>query len=133
MDNMDIKKRIREIRASLGYTQDDMARALKISLNSYRQLEAGKTLLISRRLEEIVHILNTSVNELISGTEVKAENKKELSEITKMYEEKISQMESDYKISIIELQAEVNRLKMDIESKQSIIGLLKENLNNYRK
>jgi len=133
MDNMDIKKKIREIRASLGYTQDDMARALKISLNSYRQLEAGKTLLISRRLEEIVHILNTSVNELISGTEVKAENKKELAEITKMYEEKISQMESDYKITIIELQAEANRLKMDIESKQSIIGLLKENLNNYRK
>jgi hypothetical protein len=50
-----------------------------------------------------------------------------------MYEEKISQMESDYKITIIELQAEANRLKMDIESKQSIIGLLKENLNNYRK
>ena len=67
MDNKDIKKRIRELRESLGYTQEEVANSLKMSQNSYRQLESGKTLLISKRLDSLATILKTTVSELPIG------------------------------------------------------------------
>jgi transcriptional regulator with XRE-family HTH domain len=132
MDNKDIKKRIRELRESLGYTQEEVANSLKMSQNSYRQLESGKTLLISKRLDSLAHILKTSVTELLMGVKPETAVEERLILMEKLHKEQIEQIESDYKIKSIEQEDEIKRLKMALESKESIIGILKDNLNKYR-
>lgn len=132
MDNKDIKKRIRELRESLGYTQEEVANSLKMSQNSYRQLESGKTLLISKRLDSLAHILKTSVTELLMGVKPETAVEERLILMEKLHKEQIEQIEADYKIKSIEQEDEIKRLKMALESKESIIGILKDNLNKYR-
>ena len=132
MDNKDIKKRIRELRESLGYTQEEIANSLKMSQNSYRQLESGKTLLISKRLDSLATILKTTVSELLMGVKPETAVEERLILMKKLHKEQIEQIESDYKIKSIEQEDEIKRLKMALESKESIIGILKDNLNKYR-
>ncbi|NCB98530.1 MAG: helix-turn-helix domain-containing protein [Bacteroidia bacterium] len=132
MDNKDIKKRIRELRESLGYTQEEVANSLKMSQNSYRQLESGKTLLISKRLDSLATILKTTVSELLMGVKPETAVEERLILMKKLHKEQIEQIESDYKIKSIEQEDEIKRLKMALESKESIIGILKDNLNKYR-
>ncbi|AGY52693.1 hypothetical protein BRDCF_p66 [Bacteroidales bacterium CF] len=132
MDNKDIKKRIRELRESLGYTQEEVANSLKMSQNSYRQLESGKTLLISKRLDSLATILKTTVSELLIGVKPETAVEERLILMEKLHKEQIEQIESDYKIKSIEQEDELKRLKMALESKESIIGILKDNLNKYR-
>ena len=132
MDNKDIKKRIRELRESLGYTQEEVANSLKMSQNSYRQLESGKTLLISKRLDSLATILKTTVSELLMGVKPETAVEERLILMKKLHKEQIEQIESDYKIKSIEQEDELKRLKMALESKESIIGILKDNLNKYR-
>lgn len=132
MDNKDIKKRIRELRESLGYTQEEVANSLKMSQNSYRQLESGKTLLISKRLDSLATILKTTVSELLIGVKPETAVEERLILMEKLHKEQIEQIESDYKIKSIEQEDEIKRLKMALESKESIIGILKDNLNKYR-
>ena len=132
MDNKDIKKKIRELRESLGYTQEEVANSLKMSQNSYRQLESGKTLLISKRLDSLATILKTTVSELLMGVKPETAVEERLILMKKLHKEQIEQIESDYKIKSIEQEDELKRLKMALESKESIIGILKDNLNKYR-
>lgn len=132
MDNKDIKKRIRELRESLGYTQEEVANFLKMSQNSYRQLESGKTLLISKRLDSLATILKTTVSELLMGVKPETAVEERLILMKKLHKEQIEQIEADYKIKSIEQEDEIKRLKMALESKESIIGILKDNLNKYR-
>lgn len=132
MDNKDIKKRIRELRESLGYTQEEVANSLKMSQNSYRQLESGKTLLISKRLDSLATILKTTVSELLIGVKPESAVEQRLVLLEKQHKEDIEQIQSDFKIKSIEQEDEIKRLKMALESKESIIGILKENLNKYR-
>jgi transcriptional regulator with XRE-family HTH domain len=132
MDNKDIKKRIRELRESLGYTQEEVANSLKMSQNSYRQLESGKTLLISKRLDSLATILKTTVSELLIGVKPETAVEERLVLQEKQHKEEIEQIQSDFKIKSIEQEDEIKRLKMALESKESIIGILRENLNKYR-
>lgn len=66
-----IKEQILRIRLSKGFSQEYMASALGISVNSYRKLEKGVTMLISPRLAEITKILNTSQEELLFDSSTK--------------------------------------------------------------
>ena len=54
-------------------------------------------------------------------------------DVERIYKEKVARIEADYKISMVELEAEVQRLKAALESKDKIIGVLKESLNVYSK
>ncbi|HRR49955.1 MAG TPA: helix-turn-helix transcriptional regulator [Bacteroidales bacterium] len=132
MNDSDIKKRIRELRESLGYTQEDMANYLKMSLNSYRQLESGKTSIINKRVFSIAQLFNMSLSELIFGTNKETSTDEKIAEIAKSYQEQIEKIEADSRIKMIELEDENKILKMALESKESIIGILKESLNKYR-
>ena len=67
MDNASIKENIIRIRTERGISQDEMARALGISRNSYRSIEKGMTCLINKRLGEIAKILGVPVEELALG------------------------------------------------------------------
>ncbi len=133
MENNLIKLKIQKERRNRGFTQESMAQALGISTNSYCQIESGKTLLVSTRVFEIANILNLSPEELLLGSTSSIENDSRIAELEKNYRERIIQIETETKISIVELEAEIQRLKAALESKESIIGVLKESLNRYSK
>lgn len=65
MDNASIKKKLSELRLKAGYSQEDVADLLEISLNSYRKIERGKTRLISNRLEDIAKVYNITTQDLL--------------------------------------------------------------------
>ncbi|MEN6619117.1 MAG: helix-turn-helix domain-containing protein [Rikenellaceae bacterium] len=133
MENKLIKLKIQKERRGLGYTQEYMAQSLGISTNSYRQIETGNTVLISNRIFDIARILKTTPEELLVGVTLQADQNSKIEEVENFYKEKIAKTESDNKISRVELEAEIQRLKAALESKESIIGVLKESLNRYSK
>ncbi len=131
MENRLIKLKIQNLRKALGYTQESMASKIGMSTNSYSQIERGKTVLVSKRLFDIAKVLNIAPEELIIGYVPKEDLTDRIAEIESMYKERIAKAESENKIVRVELEAEIQRLRATIESKESIIGVLKESLNRY--
>ncbi|MFA5848700.1 MAG: helix-turn-helix domain-containing protein [Bacteroidales bacterium] len=131
MENRLIKLKIQNLRKMLGYTQESMASKIGMSTNSYSQIERGKTLLVSNRLFDIAKALNTTPEELILGSAPKEDLTDKIAAVEIMYKERIAKAESENKIARVELEAEIQRLRATLESKDSIIGLLKESLNRY--
>jgi len=133
MENRLIKLKIQKERRSLGHTQEYMSHALSISINSYCQIETGKTMLVSPRVFDIAKVLKTTPEELLIGVIPAVESNDKIEEVESYYKEKIANMETENKISKVELEGEIQRLKAALESKESIIGVLKESLYRYSK
>jgi len=131
MENRLIKLKIQNLRKMLGYTQESMASKIGMSTNSYSQIERGKTVLVSNRLSDIAKALNTTPEELLLGYAPKEDLTDKIAALENFYKEKIAKAESENKIARVELEAEIQRLRATLESKDSIIGLLKESLNRY--
>jgi transcriptional regulator with XRE-family HTH domain len=131
MNSEHIRKRIKKERRALGLTQEFMAESLKISANSYRELENGSIHLINPRLEQIASILKTPLESLIFGDISKEEYLKKIADIEKSFQEKLLILISSHKIEIAEKDGEINILKASLETKESIIGVLKERLPEY--
>jgi transcriptional regulator with XRE-family HTH domain len=131
MLNKEIKSRIREKRKALGYTQEYMARQMNISVNSYRQIETGGTALISDRISELAGIFGITPEELVAGDAGQGYDTGRIEEIENRYREILKRKEADFKITRIELETTIESLRLALESKESIIGVLKENLQSY--
>ncbi len=67
MDNNSIKEKIYWYRKSLGYTQEQMADLLGISVTQFRSIENGSTKLIHKQAAPIAAIFQVSLDELFSG------------------------------------------------------------------
>ncbi|HCT95150.1 MAG: hypothetical protein A2X19_02215 [Bacteroidetes bacterium GWE2_39_28] len=131
MDFDQIRERIKRERRSLGYTQEYMATTLGISVNSYREIESGTTLLVNPRLEEISKILDKPLENLIFDTASTADYSQKLSIIEREFKERLDITETAYKIKLAEKEGEINVLKANLETKESIIGVLRERLPEY--
>jgi transcriptional regulator with XRE-family HTH domain len=131
MDFDAIRERIKRERRTLGYTQEYMATSLGISVNSYREIESGTTLLINPRLEEIARILGKPLESLIFDTGSALEYSQKLGEIEREFKERLEIMETSFKIKLTEKEGEINVLKANLETKESIIGVLRERLPEY--
>ncbi len=131
MDFDAIRERIKRERRTLGYTQEYMATSLGISVNSYREIESGTTLLINPRLEEIARILGKPLESLIFDTGSALEYSQKLSEMEREFKERLEIMETSFKIKLTEKEGEINVLKANLETKESIIGVLRERLPEY--
>lgn len=105
-----IREQILKIRRAKGFSQEYMADCLEISVNSYRKLENGNTMLISPRLLQITKILNTSPEELLFDSSNK--NRYSIA-----YEE-------EYEAS----QQEIKNLKKDNDNLNDLISLQKEKI-----
>jgi transcriptional regulator with XRE-family HTH domain len=108
-----------------------MAESLKISANSYRELENGSIHLINPRLEQIATILKIPLESLIFGNISKEEYLKKIADIEKEFQEKLTILKSSHKIEIAEKDGEISILKESLKTKESIIGVLKERLPEY--
>lgn len=134
MDNASIKENIIRIRTERGISQDEMARALGISRNSYRSIEKGLTCLINKRLGEIAKILGVPVEELALGYQP-IESEERLEDIRISYKRNADDMKSAADARIAELERIIASQKETIanlqdlvESKTEIISLLKRNM-----
>lgn len=126
-----IRERIKRARRSLGYTQEQMAEALKISTNSYREIESGNTTLINPRLPVIAQILNLSMESLIFGHVPKEESLETIKRLEKDYRTQIRTLITNHKIEIAEKEGEINILKTSLQTKDRIIGVLNEKDEDY--
>jgi transcriptional regulator with XRE-family HTH domain len=66
---MSVNEKIRLIRESKGLTQEDVAKKLDISVNSYGDIERGNTNLKLNRLEQIAEILGVQLPELVDSSD----------------------------------------------------------------
>ncbi len=131
MDNDSIKGNIIRRRTEEGISQDEMARRLDISRTSYRNIERGKSRIISRRLPDIARQLNISEEELVLGYKPSA-GQARLEELKVKYNEDISVVKSKLEARIVELESAVAmrdsliaNLNELVRSKDEIISLLK--------
>lgn len=66
---MNINEKIRRIRESKEWSQEQIAEKLNMSLNGYAKIERGETKLYLDKLEQIAQILDIDVVELIQSGE----------------------------------------------------------------
>ena len=64
---MDINEKIRKLRESNSWSQEQMAEKLNMSLNGYAKIERGETKLRLDKLEQIAQIFNLDIVELLSS------------------------------------------------------------------
>ncbi len=69
----ELPARIRQIRLSLGLSQENMADGLQISTTAYGDLERGKTEITISRLATIADIFNLDISDLLTDTGIKQE------------------------------------------------------------
>ena len=66
---MNINEKIRKIRETKAWSQEQMAEKLNMSLNGYAKIERGETKLYLDKLEQIAQILDIDIVELIQSGE----------------------------------------------------------------
>jgi transcriptional regulator with XRE-family HTH domain len=64
--NMKVQDKIRTLRTSKGWTQENMAELLGLSPNGYSNIERGETELTMSRLEQIAKLFEMSALDLLS-------------------------------------------------------------------
>lgn len=62
---MSVNEKIRTIRETRNWSQEDMAQKMNMSKNGYAKIERGETKLNLHKLEQIANIFNIDVLELI--------------------------------------------------------------------
>ena len=122
MDNTSIKDNIRKIRKRHCLTQDEMAHRLGISLTAYRDLETGKTSVVSGHLIRIAELLDTSTEEIVLGYTPVRMPAEHLNEMKEEYTSRISELEKEIEY----LKKLVRNLEDTIQTKNQIIEMLQK-------
>lgn len=138
MDNDSIKVNIVRKRTEEGISQDEMAKRLRISRNTYRSIEKGTAKVISERLNEIASSLNTSAEELVLGYKTVERNSEvedirmEFDSAKNRYEKEKASLIADYenRINVLtdhiaSLESTISNMREIIDSKNEIISLMK--------
>lgn len=123
MDNNSIKANIRKSRKKKGYTQEELANRLGMSLTAYRDLEKGSTNLINSNLQKIAELTETTTEEIVLGY------------IPEQAEGKLEDIQSEYGSKVVSLETRIGDLERIIESleetissKNDIIDMLKKSI-----
>lgn len=106
---MKVNEKIRFLRETKNWSQEEMANKLGMSTNGYSKIERGETRLSMPKLEQIVEVFDTDILELMSLGERNV----------------VFFQESDHNLNIIgssqELSTEITLLKKEISYYQEII------------
>jgi transcriptional regulator with XRE-family HTH domain len=110
-----------------------MAQILGISLNGYRKIEGGKTALINPRLNDISRVLNIPAENLLfenlsqSFLDQIAEKDSRIESLQKL----LSESEMQRELLKAEIDCANSEYKASIESKNTLIGILKDKISKY--
>lgn len=63
---LNIGEKLREFRTRKGFTQENVAKILEMSVGNYAHIEQGKTRVTIQKLEEIAEKLETDIFELLT-------------------------------------------------------------------
>ena len=66
-DTVSVNEKIRKVRESKAWSQEQMAEKLNMSLNSYAKIERGETKLSLDKLEQIAQVFDIDVVELMQS------------------------------------------------------------------
>lgn len=116
-----IIKKISEIRNQKGFSYENMAHDLDLSVSAYRKIETGETKLTLERLTQISKVLETPINEIMELDAQKNFDQKNSDNATGFqgmdyrtyydYSELSKKLITSYEKQIEELQTQVKDLK----------------------
>lgn len=113
---MKINEKIRLMRETKNWSQEEMANKLAMSTNGYSKIERGESKINTERLEQIANILDMDVLELISVGERNV----------------VLFQESDHNLNIIgsneNIDLAVAQLKRELTHKEEIIEMQKREI-----
>lgn len=108
----ELSKKIRLLRHQKSWSQEDVAKRLKISIPAFSKIETGITDVNVSRLEEIARIFDMSLVQLLTFNDSEEQEKynSDLEDLTiKLHEREIELLDMQKKI--IELYEELRKLK----------------------
>jgi transcriptional regulator with XRE-family HTH domain len=107
-------KKIRLLRHQRGWSQEDVAKRLDISIPAFSKIETGITDINLSRLEQISKLFEMSVVQLLTFNDLEQENKynSELDSVTKKL--------SDRETEVIDLQKKVIELYEELRLNKAI-------------
>ncbi len=134
MDNSDVKENIFKYRRASGLSQTAMADKIGLSRTAYRNIEFGRTKIISDKLDVIASSLDTTPEVLLLGYQPSEGDSRKLKDVTEKYQIEKRKIETDYESKIealnrqIEsLEGQIDALKETVQSKDEIISMIKKN------
>lgn len=110
-----------------------MAEKLGISRTAYRNIETGKTKLISNHADKIASILGITTEELLLGHSTEERSAASAEDIREKYESRIRDIETGHSEEVTALAAQIKvltefieTLKETIRTKDEIIAMLRK-------
>ncbi len=97
MDEKSLKKKLREARENLGYSQEAFAQELGVDPATYWRLEEGSTRVLNPYVYRIARLAGLSVEELLTGVEASSllqesgNLRERIDALTAFYEKKLSE------------------------------------------
>ena len=119
---MPIHEKIRLFRQAKGWTQDEVAEKLELSLNAYGEIERGNSDIRLSRLEQIASLFGLELNDLVAATETIIFN---------FINSTASGTLNNFSSSLngqIELQTEIDKLQLMLQLKDKEIELRDEKI-----
>ncbi len=122
-------ERIKFFRTLKGWTQEDMAEKLNMSVTGYGNIERGDTNVSLLKLEEVARVLGIELQELFSSTGKVLISFGEKNNNSNEYQIINSQDNSELEFIIKQQNKEITLLQKRIEDLEEIIKLLKRTTN----
>ncbi len=110
-------EKVKFMRQLKGYSQEDIAEKLGMSVKGYSDIERGKTNLQMNRLEEIAQILEIDIFELLSFGE------------KNVFCQSIRTIKNDQNNFLGDSQAQIEKYQLIVEQKDKEISLLNTQIN----
>ncbi|KMK52453.1 hypothetical protein RO21_00970 [[Actinobacillus] muris] len=115
---MKINEKIRHLRETKNWSQEEMASKLNMSTNGYSKIERGESKINTERLEQIANILDMDMLELISIGERNV----------MFFQESVVSNSLNIMGSSQEIAFEIKNLKQELSHKEEVIEMQKKEI-----
>lgn len=139
MDNYSIKNNILALRLEHKMSQEQMAQALGISRNAYRNIEKGETKLVSDMVRRIADWAGITPEEVLLGYIPSKNDSLVLRDMRDRYDTRLKDLAEDYELQMEHLRNENALLREMIEGKddnirtlRSMVSLLEKRLEDNK-
>lgn len=125
MDNDSIKQNLERIRQKHGLTQQEMADAIGVVRNTYRNIEKGSTHLISDTVMKVAEWAGMTPEEIVLGYEPSEDGSATLKDAREEFDRRLKAQKDDYEARLETMRKEIAFLKGTVKDKEDNIRSLK--------